>query len=308
MNTTSQGLKSLEQPLRNRRINGVIATSRRHTTNSEGLNSKLRSAEAADSSHAKGMSYAILPACFPVDIFKAGKRTDEILIATRKFQGEIYTVLSHGKVGVRELRVLLALISMLMEGGIALGDEDPFLDSVRIAEIRRVSATKSNYADVKQSIRLLEDTQFGFLDGDLSGPLISVDSDDELSTMTISFHSLVVGAIRSCFKLADESFTPFTVVYVDEQQQLKSGKHSEIALLMHAYFSQSVSQGKTSIPYRYTTLAKKMFEIELGDITRNHLTAIKGGLNRLSDLGWDLDYLSCSRVTISRPKRKASTA
>jgi hypothetical protein len=244
-----------------------------------------------------------------VDIFKAGKRTDEILIATRKFQVEIYTVLSHGKLGARELRVLLALISMLMDGGTAsLGDEDPFLDSVRVADIRRVSALKSNYADIKQSIRLLGDTQFGFLDGDLSGPLISVDSEDDLSTMSVSFHSLVVEAIRSCFKLAEESFTPFTVVYIDEQQQLKSGKHSEIAILMHAYFSQCTSQGKTSIPYTYRTLAKKVFEVDLGDVTRNHITAIKGGLNRLSELGWHFDYLSSSRFTISRPKRKASTA
>ncbi len=303
MNTTSQGLKSLEQHLRNRRINGVIASSPRHTKNSEGLNSKSRCTEAADGCYAKGMSYAILPACFPVDIFKAGKRADEILVATRKFQGEIYTVLSHSKLGVRELRVLLALISMLMESGIALGDEEPFLDGVRISDIKRISAIKSNYSDLKKSLQLLQDTNFRVCDESESGPLISVDSEDGLSTIRVSFHWLVIEGIKSCLNLNSDQFTPFTVIYLGEQHLLKVGKYSEISSLMHAYFSQSVSQGNVSTPHSLTTLAKKMFDIKPSEVTRNHIKAIKGGLNRLNEIGWVVNYRPRSVFIVSRPRR-----
>lgn len=309
MSTISHMLKRLEKKSTNRTSNRVITSSPRHNKTDNGMIHPIQSDNSTRLCSGHKKTYAILPACMPIDIFKVGKRTDDVFLARREFQGDTYTILSHGKLGVRELRVFVALVSMLMDRYHAnLGDEEPYLHGVRISDIKRISAVKSNYSDLKESIQLLEDTFFSIDSEEGSGSLISVCSEDGFSTMTVSFHWLIIDALKSCFNLDSELFTPFTIIYIDEQYALAGGRYSEIGLLMHAYFSQSISQGKVSTPYLLTTLARKMFDIEPGEVTRNHIKAIKGGLNRLNEIGWTVSYRTRSLFTVSRPKRKKASS
>jgi hypothetical protein len=297
-NKNQETSRSEKVPINRHTIKNGAADSLQDKFSASPVNNKV--SENIDASQ-----YVVIPACLPLQIFKPSKNVSVVKYAERVFQGEKFTVRSRDKLALRELRVFLALISLLMQEPFAVdGNGEASLESVRISDIKKMTNLKSNYFDIKSSLESLEHTILSIDNQHFANPLIRIESDDQSSLFNVCFHWLIIEGVRSCFKVEQDVFTPFTIIYISEQNTLSRGRYSEIALLIHAYFSQSVTQGKMSAPHSLITLAKKIFEIDSDELKRQHITSIKKGLERFSEIGWQVVYRPRSIIQVARPNRQ----